>query len=71
MLNSKVGYVYLVDDAGHIRWAGSVSAELDEKESLNAGLRKKIRERSNSTSSINTKGETPGKSRPRVITHKA
>jgi ATPase complex subunit ATP10 len=66
MLNSKVGYVYLLDDAGHIRWAGSGSAEPDEKESLNAGLLKLIREKS---TPINTKGKKPGKPKPRVIPH--
>lgn len=70
MLNSKVGYVYLLDDAGHIRWAGSGSAEPDEKESLNAGLLKLIRERSNTPSSVIGE-KTSGKSRPRVIPYQS
>lgn len=69
MLNTKVGYVYLLDDAGHIRWAGSGSAEPEEKESLNAGLLKLIRERNSPTS--NTKEKTSGKPKPRVIPHKS
>lgn len=64
MLNSKVGYVYLVDDAGHIRWAGSGPAEPDEKESLNAGLLKLIREKNGSTNE-----RTSNKSKPRAISH--
>jgi len=45
MLNSKVGYVYLLDDYGHIRWAGSGSAEPTELESLNTGLLRLIEEK--------------------------
>ncbi|KAH8697291.1 putative F1F0 ATP synthase assembly protein Atp10 [Talaromyces proteolyticus] len=75
MLNSKVGYVYLLDDVGHIRWAGSGPAAPEEKESLNAGLLKLIHEkkshgssrsRPESTSATET---TSGKAKPRVIPH--
>lgn len=44
MLNSKVGYVYLVDGACRIRWAGSGRAEEGERESLVRGLRKLMEE---------------------------
>lgn len=45
MMNSKVGYVYLVDSECRIRWAGSGPAEKSELEGLNAGLRKLIEEK--------------------------
>lgn len=45
MMNSKVGYVYLVDDACRIRWAGSGPAEARELEALNNGLQKLIAEK--------------------------
>jgi mitochondrial ATPase complex subunit ATP10 len=45
MANSKVGYVYLLDDACHIRWAGSGSAAPLEREALNHGLKKLIEEK--------------------------
>jgi len=45
MMNSKVGYVYLVDDACRIRWAGSGPAEPEELETLNNGLQKLITEK--------------------------
>ncbi|MCJ1475973.1 Mitochondrial ATPase complex subunit atp10 [Lambiella insularis] len=44
MLNSKVGYVYLVDGNCRIRWAGSGRAEEGERESLIKGLRKLVEE---------------------------
>lgn len=37
-LNSKVGYVYLVDGDCKLRWAGSGPAQAGEVESLNKGL---------------------------------
>ncbi|KAK2806834.1 Mitochondrial ATPase complex subunit atp10 [Onygenales sp. PD_10] len=40
MMNSKVGYVYLLDQECRIRWAGSSIAEKGEVESLNNGLRR-------------------------------
>ena len=39
-INSKVGYVYLVDGECKIRWAGSGRAESGEKEGLVAGVRR-------------------------------
>ncbi|OGM47540.1 F1F0 ATP synthase assembly protein Atp10 [Aspergillus bombycis] len=44
MMNSKVGYVYLLDENCRIRWAGSGSAEEHELEALNNGIRKLIQE---------------------------
>ncbi|KAL1985750.1 hypothetical protein VTN96DRAFT_7372 [Rasamsonia emersonii] len=45
MMNSKVGYVYLLDDDCRIRWAGSGPAEKSEVEALNNGIRKLIEEK--------------------------
>jgi ATPase complex subunit ATP10 len=45
MMNSKVGYVYLVDEECRIRWAGSGPADAEELEGLNAGVRKLIEEK--------------------------
>ncbi|EEH45762.2 uncharacterized protein PADG_01912 [Paracoccidioides brasiliensis Pb18] len=45
MMNSKVGYVYLLDQECRIRWAGSSIAAEEEMESLNNGLRKLIEDR--------------------------
>ena len=45
MMNSKVGYVYLVDSDCRIRWAGSGGAEPAEIETLNTGVQKLIAER--------------------------
>lgn len=39
MLNGKVGYVYLVDGEGRIRWAGSGDAVEGEREGLVKGVR--------------------------------
>ncbi|KAE8133158.1 ATP10 protein-domain-containing protein [Aspergillus pseudotamarii] len=44
MMNSKVGYVYLLDENCRIRWAGSGPAEEHELEALNNGIRKLIQE---------------------------
>lgn len=43
-INSKVGYVYLVDWECKIRWAGSGRAEAGEKEGLVAGVKKLLEE---------------------------
>jgi ATPase complex subunit ATP10 len=40
LLNSKVGYTYLLDRECRIRWAGSGRAEAGEKESLVKGVRR-------------------------------
>lgn len=45
ILNSKVGYVYLVDSQCRIRWAGSGEAQDDEKEGLAKGLQRLIQEK--------------------------
>lgn len=45
MMNSKVGYVYLVDSECRIRWAGSGPANAAELEGLNAGVRKLVEEK--------------------------
>ncbi|PSN73142.1 hypothetical protein BS50DRAFT_180381 [Corynespora cassiicola Philippines] len=44
LLNSRVGYVYLVDQDCKIRWAGSANAEGTEAEDLNRGLKRLIEE---------------------------
>ncbi|KAI9732501.1 MAG: Mitochondrial ATPase complex subunit atp10 [Claussenomyces sp. TS43310] len=44
LLNSKVGYTYLIDGSCKIRWAGSGICEGDEKESLVKGVRRLIEE---------------------------
>ncbi|KAL1954474.1 hypothetical protein VTO42DRAFT_1150 [Malbranchea cinnamomea] len=51
MMNRMVGYVYLLDDACKIRWAGSSVALPDELTSLNNGLRKLINQKKSVTSS--------------------
>lgn len=43
-INSKVGYVYLVDRECKIRWAGSGRAEAGEKEGLVAGVKRLLEE---------------------------
>lgn len=45
LLNSKVGYTYLLDGQCRIRWAGSGKAEGDEKESLVKGVRRLLEDR--------------------------
>ncbi|KAM0260516.1 hypothetical protein ACHAQJ_002749 [Trichoderma viride] len=42
LLNSKVGYTYLVDHHCRIRWAGSGTSHPDELEGLNKGLGKLV-----------------------------
>ena len=55
-LNSKVGYVYLIDRECKIRWAGSARAHVGEKEGLVKGVTKLIgeweTEKAKSTSKI-------------------
>jgi len=43
-LNTRVGYVYLLDRECKIRWAGSAKAMDDEKESLAKGVRRLVAE---------------------------
>ncbi len=45
LLNSKVGYVYLVDGECRIRWAGSGNAEGAERQGLVNGVRRLVEER--------------------------
>ncbi len=40
LLNSKVGYVYLVDHNCRIRWAGSGDSEAEERGGLVKGVRR-------------------------------
>jgi len=40
LLNSKVGYIYLVDSQCRIRWAGSGASKPDERESLAKGVQR-------------------------------
>ena len=49
LMNHKAGYVYLVDEEGKIRWAGSGDALPAEKEALISGLRRLIVERKDGT----------------------
>lgn len=44
LLNSKVGYVYLVDKDCRIRWAASGQSEPEEREGLVKGLRRLVDE---------------------------
>ncbi|KAH6854457.1 ATP10 protein-domain-containing protein [Chaetomium sp. MPI-CAGE-AT-0009] len=44
VLNSKVGYTYLVDHQCRIRWAGSGSADPGEREGLVKGVQRILRE---------------------------
>ncbi|GAB1311275.1 Mitochondrial ATPase complex subunit atp10 [Madurella fahalii] len=46
LLNSKVGYTYLVDHQCRIRWAGSGLAEAEEKEGLVKGMQRILDEMS-------------------------
>ncbi|PGG96378.1 hypothetical protein AJ79_09618 [Helicocarpus griseus UAMH5409] len=45
MMNSRVGYVYLVDQECKIRWAGSSIAGEGEVDSLNHGVRRLLEDR--------------------------
>ncbi len=47
LLNSKVGYTYLLDGDCKIRWAGSGISEGDEKQGLVKGVRKLIEDSKN------------------------
>lgn len=47
LLNSKVGYVYLVDRHCRIRWAGSGPSQPDECQSLVRGIRRLLTEAKN------------------------
>lgn len=45
LLNSKIGYVFLVDHMCRIRWAGCGDAEPEEVESVTKGLKRLLAER--------------------------
>lgn len=60
LLNSKVGYVYLLDGECKIRWAGSGICEGDEKDGLIKGTRRLIEE---------TKAKNQEKPTPTSETH--
>jgi len=55
LLNSQVGYVYLVDSSCKIRWAGSGHAWKGEVEGLNAAVQRLIKEEQKLGSSVATK----------------
>ncbi|KAL4874821.1 ATP10 protein-domain-containing protein [Aspergillus karnatakaensis] len=74
LMNSKVGYVYLLDENCRIRWAGSGPAEPEEQEALNNGVRRLIQERK-----ISLNSEVPAEAwqlqgqdakKPRVVEHR-
>ncbi len=47
LLNSKVGYIYLVDRHCRIRWAGSGPSDPEERDSLVKGVRRLLAEAKN------------------------
>ncbi|KAE8150069.1 F1F0 ATP synthase assembly protein Atp10 [Aspergillus avenaceus] len=72
MMNSKVGYVYLLDENCRIRWAGSGPAEEGEIEALNNGVLKLLQERKISMESEKPAQEWEGRiqesaAKPRVV----
>ncbi|GAE00217.1 F1F0 ATP synthase assembly protein Atp10, putative [Paecilomyces variotii No. 5] len=74
MMNSKVGYVYLLDENCRIRWAGSGPAEEEELDALNNGLLRLIAEKKKSIESTtpaaewaSTKQGSSASPRPRVV----
>ncbi|KAL4809609.1 ATP10 protein-domain-containing protein [Aspergillus unguis] len=73
MLNSRVGYVYLVDENCRIRWAGSGPAEPAELEGLNNGVQKLIQERrvsqESETPAQDWQGQGTEKTKRRVVEH--
>lgn len=73
MLNSRVGYVYLVDENCRIRWAGSGPAEPEELEALNSGVHRLIQERTVSLESEMPAQEWQGQGqqtkKPRIVEH--
>ena len=67
MMNSRVGYVYLLDENCRIRWAGSGSAEGNELSGLNKGVRKLIDERGGIHGSQAGRQEDTDSVKPRVV----
>ena len=64
MLNSSVGYVYLVDSSCKIRWAGSGHAWEGEVAGLNGALGRLIEEEKKLPSKLSADGATQPKTRP-------
>jgi ATPase complex subunit ATP10 len=58
LLNSKVGYVYLVDKECRIRWAGSGNAEGDENAGLVKAVQRVLAEMGRKTSATSLPAET-------------
>jgi ATPase complex subunit ATP10 len=63
LLNSKVGYTYLLDGECRIRWASSGPSEGDEKESLVKGVRRLIDEQK-----VKRKGKPSGAPQKQTLT---
>lgn len=61
MTNSKVGYVYLIDENLRIRWGGSADATLPEAQSLESctGVLLKRLEEKNASKDSEASKETP------------
>ncbi len=62
LLNSSVGYVYLIDSTCKIRWAGSGHAWEGEVEGLNAAIGRLIHEEK----PMQSKASTLGAVRPKL-----
>lgn len=58
LLNSKVGYVYLVDKECRIRWAGSGNAEGDENAGLVKAVQRVLAEMGRTSSATSLPAET-------------
>ncbi|KAI9834589.1 MAG: hypothetical protein M1819_002965 [Sarea resinae] len=65
VLNSKVGFVYLLDGGCRIRWAGSGVAEDQEKESLVRGVRRLLEEWQGKKEAIIEAAEKTGTEEPK------
>jgi ATPase complex subunit ATP10 len=61
LLNSKVGYTYLLDENCKIRWAGSGPAQVEEREGLVRGVRRLLDDLR-----LNGKDRAPGTAQRRV-----
>ncbi|EFX02451.1 f1f0 ATP synthase assembly protein [Grosmannia clavigera kw1407] len=59
LLNSKVGYVYLVDRHCRIRWAGSGGSQPDECQSLVRGIRWLLAEAKNEDQLLQQQRQKP------------
>lgn len=64
MLNTKVGYTYLVDHHCRIRWAGSGTGHPDEVEGLTKGLARLVDEiKRDAARPAAAREQLPGKAR--------